>query len=43
MSAASATFNWAVAPKGTWRIYVALKDPAGQESLQYATGPVVIN
>jgi hypothetical protein len=42
MAGPSATFNWSGAPKGTWRVYVVVKDPAGQQSLQYATGPVVI-
>ena len=43
MSGPSATFNWTGAPKGTWRVYVVLKDPGGQQSLQYATGPLVIS
>jgi hypothetical protein len=43
MSGASATFNWTGAPSGTWWVYVVLKDPAGQQSLRYATGPLQIS
>jgi hypothetical protein len=42
MTGPGATFNWIGAPAGTWRTYVVLKDPSGQQSLRYATGPVTI-
>jgi hypothetical protein len=43
MTGPSATFNWTGAPRGKWFIYVVLKDPLGQQALQYATGPLRIN
>jgi hypothetical protein len=42
MSGPSATFNWA-APAGKWYVLVVLRDPSGQASLRYASGPLQIH
>jgi hypothetical protein len=42
MAGPSATFNWSGAPAGTWWIFVRLRDPAGQWTQRYATGPLRI-
>jgi hypothetical protein len=42
MAAPSVTFNWTGAPAGRWQVFVRLKDPAGQWTQRYATGPLRI-
>jgi hypothetical protein len=42
MTSSAATFNWSGAPPGLWQIFVRLKDPSGQATQRYATGPLRI-